>query len=451
MNDPVIVKALKIQNIGIIEDAEIQFDKPLLVFYGEIGAGKSTIIKAIGWLFGGAFPSDIIRHGQKEAVIEMTLADGLIRREFYRGKSGEQEVTKAREVLFVRNGRPVQRPVSEIKRLVNPFLGDQDYLVRMGEADRNAYFAQMFAVDTKALDTEFFNLDQEAKKLRARIAGYGEIDLTPVPASNAAELRAKISEARKDYNTAVSQHGQKQVDANGRAADRKRWTDELGDLNREMEELNRSLENKRKRFSQVEKFLLDFPPIDAGATPVEPDTSVLDEQLAEAVRNEERAKTLEANKERAAKKTADEKGLKAIEERLRAIKGERKSKLNEVTDKCGVPGLAFDEQGVLFYEGTQAGMLSTSQLMRLSSQLSALYPKGISLELIDRAESLGKSIFNFVEKAKREEKTILATIVGEAPATAPDEVGVFVVEKGKVSKKGVRKESDQTPKEGGLL
>jgi hypothetical protein len=38
----------------------------------------------------------------------------------------------------------------------------------------------------------------------------------------------------------------------------------------------------------------------------------------------------------------------------------------------------------------------------------------------------------FVERAKREDKTILATIVGERPATSPPEVGVWVVENGKL-------------------
>lgn len=77
-------------------------------------------------------------------------------------------------------------------------------------------------------------------------------------------------------------------------------------------------------------------------------------------------------------------------------------------------------------------MLSTSQLMRLSSILSGHYPDGFGLDLIDRGESLGKSIFSFIERAKAEEKTILATVVGEKPAAIPEHVGVFVVEQGKL-------------------
>ena len=78
-------------------------------------------------------------------------------------------------------------------------------------------------------------------------------------------------------------------------------------------------------------------------------------------------------------------------------------------------------------------MISDSQIMRLSSELSALYPEGFGLDLIDRAESLGKSIFEFVDRAKAEKKTIMATIVGERPAKVPPEIGVWVVEDGKVT------------------
>jgi hypothetical protein len=77
-------------------------------------------------------------------------------------------------------------------------------------------------------------------------------------------------------------------------------------------------------------------------------------------------------------------------------------------------------------------MLSGSQIMRLSEELSNLYPKDLGIGLIDRAESLGKSVFLLIDRAKEEDKTILATVVGERPAEVPEEVGVWIVEKGEV-------------------
>ena len=95
--------------------------------------------------------------------------------------------------------------------------------------------------------------------------------------------------------------------------------------------------------------------------------------------------------------------------------------------------MRFLPKGDFEYRGTRAGMLSTSQLMELSAEISDLYPAGFGLDLIDRAESLGKAVFEFVERAKAEHKTILATVVGERPATIPADVGVFIIEGGKIS------------------
>ena len=41
------LQSLTIKNIGIIADTTIKLDKPLLLFYGEIRQGKSTILAAI--------------------------------------------------------------------------------------------------------------------------------------------------------------------------------------------------------------------------------------------------------------------------------------------------------------------------------------------------------------------------------------------------------------------
>ena len=109
------VKKLTIKNIGIIEDIEIPANQPLILFYGEICQGKTTILNAVRWACGGQFPADIIRHGATEAYVALETDSGSIRREWYVGKDGE---TKAREVTFIRDGKVVKRPVDEIKRFL---------------------------------------------------------------------------------------------------------------------------------------------------------------------------------------------------------------------------------------------------------------------------------------------------------------------------------------------
>ncbi len=213
----------------------------------------------------------------------------------------------------------------------------------------------------------------------------------------------------------------------------------------EMEACRKRLEVAQDGVVSYQKWLADHPPIPETPAPPAPNLSVLEQGLtlhcntetldaaisqaaAQAVRFEQYQKNLQRQEER----EADESIIKNFDAQVRELRAKRIAKLKECSDNSGIPGLAFDEAGNFSYEGCQAGMLATSQLMRLSSQLSSLYPEGFGLDLIDRAESLGKSIFAFVDRAKRENKTILAAVVGERPADVPEEVGVFVVEQGVV-------------------
>lgn len=60
---------LKIDNIAVIEKAEIQFDKGLNVLTGETGAGKSIIIDSINAVLGERTSRELIRTGADEASV----------------------------------------------------------------------------------------------------------------------------------------------------------------------------------------------------------------------------------------------------------------------------------------------------------------------------------------------------------------------------------------------
>ena len=47
---------LIIKNIGKIPNETIEINKPLILFYGEIKQGKTTILNSVRWVCGGEFP-----------------------------------------------------------------------------------------------------------------------------------------------------------------------------------------------------------------------------------------------------------------------------------------------------------------------------------------------------------------------------------------------------------
>lgn len=448
---------LKINNLGKIANATIELDKPLLLFYGEIKQGKTTLLNAVRWVCGGSFPQDIIKHGEKEADVEFTLDVGMITRSWYRGKGG---VTKARDVEFIRNGRPVPSPVSEIKRLLNPFLLDQDFLRNKSETERRQYFTDLFAVETTELDTELFNSQKEAEKLRSTISAYGEIDLKPVEKVDVADLKTELDQIKHkhaadheewevvcrkiedDYGKAIGAHALANAAVQTHNNLRSSNEETIGKLREDIAELQRKIAIAQQQEKSLVAWMEANPAKEPTAMPARPerppepkmqDVSELETKIQDAGAQNVRAEQYLANKKRDEKKGEDERRLEALETRQREIKKLKQAKLKEIATTTGIKGLEFDEKGDFIYQGTTAGMISDSQIMTLSSELSAMYPEGFGLELLDRGESLGKSIFEFVERAKAEEKTIMATIVGERPATVPENIGVFVVEEGKVT------------------
>jgi hypothetical protein len=453
-----IARRLDIENIGCIEKETIKLNKPLILFYGDIKQGKTTILNAVKWLFGGSFPADIIRHGQKEASVKIVFDEGSITREWYVNSEG---VTVARPIVFILGDKKVKSPVEEIKKFLNPYLLDNEYLKKMNDTERNKYFVQLFGIDTSDIDKEYAKADADAKELRAKIKGYGEINLVEIEPVDVAALKAKRDEIVEVHRVALTavdcklstirQAHQNEVDniknmnilirdnnsAIGAAEVAKlRLVDEIT-------ELETKLKTARKALAEKEAFLLlaqrqeEIPePPAPDTTAIElrlreqADTADIDEQISQAAVANVRYEQYQKDVARANQKKADENTLSALVTKLADLKKQKVAKLASISETCGIPGFSFDESGNFIYDNTQAGMLSTSQIMNLSAELSSLYPAGFGLELVDRAESLGKSIFGFIERAKAEEKSILATIVGEKPASVPEDVGVFIVSSG---------------------
>jgi len=422
-------KKLSIKNIGPVKKSEIPIDKPLIIFYGECRAGKSSHLNAIRWAFGGAFPQDIITHGETEASITLEFDSGVIIREFYKAKDG---TTKAREIAFIRDGKPVKKPVDEIRKFLNPFLLDQDYLRKMSETERKQYFVQLFAVDTSKIDKELLACESEARDLRIKIKMYGAIDLTEIKAVDPVPIKNELERIRRVHRVHIEQVEEENGAIRKRNNEREQRTNALDLLTIEIAELEIKLRDAKQRKISNQAWLKENPLLDEKVIPAPPDTSHLEAQIADAAATNVRAEQYHRNVIRAKQKEADEKAILEIESSGRELKKKKITKLVEISDTCKIKDLAFGEFGAFTYEGTSDGMLSGSQIMKLSEELSNLYPKDLGIGLIDRAESLGKSVFLLIDRAKEEEKTILATVVGEKPAEIPAEVGVWIVEGGEV-------------------
>ena len=65
-----MLKKLRLQNIALIDQAEIEFDDGLNVLSGETGAGKSVILDSINFVLGAKADKTMIRYGTQECLVE---------------------------------------------------------------------------------------------------------------------------------------------------------------------------------------------------------------------------------------------------------------------------------------------------------------------------------------------------------------------------------------------
>ncbi|MFV0423380.1 DNA repair protein RecN [Oleidesulfovibrio sp.] len=80
-----MLELLRIRNLALIEDMELEFAPGMNVLTGETGAGKSFILKALNFLTGDKLSAEIVRAGKDKATVEALFAmpdgDLIIRRE----------------------------------------------------------------------------------------------------------------------------------------------------------------------------------------------------------------------------------------------------------------------------------------------------------------------------------------------------------------------------------
>ena len=70
-----MLSLLHIENIAVIESADISFDRGFNVLTGETGAGKSIVIDAISAILGQRAYRDMIRTGANKASVRAVFTD----------------------------------------------------------------------------------------------------------------------------------------------------------------------------------------------------------------------------------------------------------------------------------------------------------------------------------------------------------------------------------------
>ena len=305
----------------------------------------------------------------------------------------------------------------------------------------------MFKVDLSMLNKEEKDLKDKAASLNANIKAYGEIDIEEVKQGESIDgLVAKKENINKEYdekvkannkvNGNIQEHNNKIVFHKNKIND---ICEEILSKKKEIELLGQQIKHLEANMDDISKWLIDNPQKSPLPAIPFPDHKEIDEQIRKSITQDGLYAQYQERIKKYKDKQKEEESLKILNKKILNNRADKLKKLAEANKTCNIAGLIFNEEGQATFDGFSLDMISKSQEIRLSKELESLYPPGLGIELVDGAESLGFHIGTnvqvFVDRAKSENKTILATVVSDSMAKLPDEVGVFIVKDGIAEKK----------------
>lgn len=174
-----MLKLLHIENIAVIEQADVEFDRGLIVMSGETGAGKSIIIDSLGAILGFRLSKDLLRHGAAKGSVHAVfceLSDALKRMlvELDLGDMQDDELQIVRQITAEGKStcRVNMKPATAaVLKSLAPFLIDiygQNDGQKLLDEKNHITFLDAFAKAPPVLE-RYIPLYEELRALRRQI------------------------------------------------------------------------------------------------------------------------------------------------------------------------------------------------------------------------------------------------------------------------------------------
>ncbi len=134
-----MIRTLRVRNLAVIAELELELGSGLNVLTGETGAGKSVLLSAISMLCGRRVSSDVIRSGESEARVEAIFDSAhLAERARELGLAGpdDDELLVVRTISREARGRVFVNGQLATVSLLGELLADEVEIVSQGEHQR---------------------------------------------------------------------------------------------------------------------------------------------------------------------------------------------------------------------------------------------------------------------------------------------------------------------------
>ena len=210
-----MLEFLRIRDLALIENMELEFTPGMNVLTGETGAGKSFILKALNFLLGEKLTPDMVRPGSDRALVEgiflVNQEELLLRRELMAetGRSrlyvndqlsSQETVRELRASLILHTSQHGQQKLLQPQyqsRLVDEALTDRTLLL---ERDKALKALHELSQERKALQDKYRHLVDRRDLLEMQQQEIDKVDPKP---GEEDKLEAQRAEARQASSMAA--------------------------------------------------------------------------------------------------------------------------------------------------------------------------------------------------------------------------------------------------------
>jgi energy-coupling factor transporter ATP-binding protein EcfA2 len=368
------------ENIKRIELVHIRPDGSIVELTGKNGAGKTSVLDALGWTLGGSklMSAEPIRRGADEGFCQLDLGEFIVRRNIAKGESG---VTTS---LSVRSpaGAEYRRPQELLDRFWNSLSLDPLHFLRMDDKSKFALLRQFVPdVDFEAMEEANngdFNmrrdLNVQVRQLKGIVAKFvlpDEYDLPEAPIDLDA-LQEELTAAAKlnaetDIRRVRREGHEATIETKRRRAEE--MLKEAHDLAKRASEMGAAANVLKLEAEEMVTQLREAPPL-----PDHVDTSVISLRLNQARGLNTKIDVVRQRKEAEAEAKRVEGEAKALTEAMAARRRDADAKIAAAT--MPIPGLKVTTEGGVLLNDFPFEQASDAEQLRTSIALAmAMNPR----------------------------------------------------------------------------
>lgn len=328
-----MIKSLELENIRSYKKEKIEFPEGVILFEGDIGSGKSTILYAIEFaLFGlGDLKSTyMLRNGAKEGSVNLVMALGgkdiSFRRTLVRGKSGASQ----KECSITFSGAKTEFSPEEMKRAVLKLLGFNE-----NPSPKATSFIYRYAVFTpQEAMKEILELQEDARLETLRRA-FG-IEEYRIARNNCGTISRQIKERENFLAGSLEDFDALKTQAAEKSALVEKKAIEISELTKKEKDLADLLSAQKKKMDELRAIKAVFDKI-SGELPRLKDAVADKKRTAQEFEKsaDETAAKIRAKKEEIAKLESHAKPTEKTDDELSGALKASREKITELSKSLG--------------------------------------------------------------------------------------------------------------------